>query len=86
MLYPKAIGNLFILLIAGLLFGGCAGNLGGKPAGRTDLRADYDRESRYASRVMTLAETRGVSVLWFNAPLEEAPVNKSTTCDASAQR
>lgn len=28
--------------------------------------------SRYTSRVMSLADTRGVSVLWFNAPIETA--------------
>jgi hypothetical protein len=30
--------------------------------------------TRYTSRVMSLADTRGVSVMWFNAPIEAAEV------------
>jgi hypothetical protein len=32
------------------------------------------QSTRYTSRVMSLADTRGVSVMWFNAPIEAAEV------------
>jgi len=41
--------------------------------------ARVGREStRYTSRVMSLADTRGVSVLWFNAPIETAEAVPAT--------
>jgi hypothetical protein len=51
------------------------------------LARDGRGSSRYTSRVMSLADTRGVSVLWFNAPIEpaaSAPAAKSAAPVACA--
>jgi hypothetical protein len=49
------------------------------PARTTLARAEHHGEGgkQYAARLMQLAEARGVSVLWFNAPADERPERPS---------
>jgi hypothetical protein len=76
MKYSEVIRSIAVSFTVGSLGVACASRgvqnvRTAKPQLEARVRGDHE-STRYTSRVMSLADTRGISVLWFNAPIDSA--------------
>jgi hypothetical protein len=87
MKYPEAIRSIAVSFLLCSVCTACASRSvqivhKAKPELEQSDR-NASESTRYTSRVMSLADTRGVSVLWFNAPIETteaAPAAAPVAC------